>query len=167
MPWQIDSPRPGALADGLGGEERLEDARADVLRDPLAGVLDVDAHVTAGGHRAGDADLVRRRVAGLDGVGGVDDEVQEHLPEARSVALHHRQLSVGPHHPSAVVDLVARDGDGTLQHALDVHRADMILVAAGERLHVTHDGRDARHALHRVGHGLLDVPADAVVVAPR
>src|SRR2546423_14549539 len=37
--------QPGALADRLGGEEGLEDAWPDLLRDPRPGVADLDQDV--------------------------------------------------------------------------------------------------------------------------
>ena len=42
---------PGALADILGGEERLENLVDDVRRDAGAGVRELDQHVVAGRHR--------------------------------------------------------------------------------------------------------------------
>src|SRR5687767_1686654 len=38
-------PEPGALADLLRGEERLEDAQPRLLVHPGAGVVDLDRHV--------------------------------------------------------------------------------------------------------------------------
>ena len=46
---------PGAGADLLGREERLEDARQILLGDADAGIGDLDQHIIAGRH-----DLVRR-----------------------------------------------------------------------------------------------------------
>src|SRR4051794_19912382 len=64
----------GALADGLGAEERLEDALRDLGRHAAAVVANRhDGRAVAGEGR--DPDVAR---AG-DGIAGVADEMQEHL----------------------------------------------------------------------------------------
>ena len=49
----------GALADRLGGEERVEDLRHHVLRDAAAVVLDLDAHRLVVLHRRAQRDDAR------------------------------------------------------------------------------------------------------------
>src|SRR5690606_3497116 len=81
----------GALADALGGEERLEDLVEVFGGDADAGVADGQAHVVAGFDFSGearvglgdfkDAGLKREGAAGGHGVAGVDGEVEQDLVE--------------------------------------------------------------------------------------
>ena len=96
---------PGALADLLGGEERLEDAADHVGRDADAGVLHLDQQVFAGG----DAELGELQafalgdVAGADGEGaavghgipGVDGQVDDDVLELGLVGLDVPQVAAG------------------------------------------------------------------------
>ena len=52
-----------------------------------------------------------------DRVRGVQQQVQEHLPEARFVGLDHRRVAVVLHQAGAVPDLVPGDVDRRIQHA--------------------------------------------------
>ena len=95
----------GALADILGGEERLEDLGHDLGRHAGAGVLDLDQHVLAGRHAvAGElqalalGDVARadgERAAVGHGVAGVDGEVDDHLLELRLVGLDVPEVAAG------------------------------------------------------------------------
>src|SRR5262249_15066207 len=70
-----------ALVAVLGGEEGLEDARQDRRCDPRAVVADRD-----GDRRGLPAELHCERAAWAERVGGVQEEVHEHLVELRGVA---------------------------------------------------------------------------------
>ena len=68
---------PGALADRLGREERLEDLGEDGGRHALAGVADADHGVVAGLDLAGGGEIG----------GGADDAVSR-LDDQRPAARH-------------------------------------------------------------------------------
>src|SRR5690606_19238893 len=72
----------GALADGLGGEEGVEDAIQGIACDPRAGVSDSELEVSAYLPR-GDDDRARL----LDGVHGVGHQVEQEEVEWPGVAL--------------------------------------------------------------------------------
>ncbi len=88
--------KPRALADRLGGEERVEGALDHLGRHAGTGVGDADADVLAGTHaaRVGSVGAVEVCVAGLDGeratvghgVAGIDDQVEDRALELVGVA---------------------------------------------------------------------------------
>ena len=75
-------PDAGSGADLLGGEERLEDARQDLLRDAGAGVADPDDD-TAASWRRGRAETVILRwpVPAVQRLLGIDQQVDQNLAE--------------------------------------------------------------------------------------
>ena len=79
-------PQPGAHPGRLGGEERLEQARLGLGSDALAGVGHLDHHPLVGPAHA-HPDLVGLGVPLLDGLGGVDQQVQHQLAQAELAAL--------------------------------------------------------------------------------
>src|SRR5205823_1724646 len=88
---------PGALADLLGGVERVENLVDDVGRDAGAGIRDLDQHVFADRHAlvlqtaafigADVRRAQRERTAVGHGVPGVDGEVDDRLLELADVGL--------------------------------------------------------------------------------
>jgi len=83
-----------AGADGLGREERLEDVRERVRRDPRTIVDYLRVHrapVSVHARGQGDAPAV---LAFQYGLLGVQQEVQEHLFELVLVGQHRRQAAV-------------------------------------------------------------------------
>jgi len=93
-------PTPGVL----GREKRLEHARQRVLAHPDAVVDHVDEHKRAGRGAVAEGHLAERRLAeillaGLDGndagvldrFGGIDNQVEHHLPDLRRVGFDKRQ----------------------------------------------------------------------------
>ena len=90
-------PQPGAFADFLGGEERLEDVLDDRLVHAAAGVADGKHHILAGsGLRVfGAVGLIEGRISRLDGehthpldgVAGVDHEVGKNLIDLGRIDL--------------------------------------------------------------------------------
>ena len=103
MPKTVDSPRPGALADLLGGEERLEDLLDDLRRHAGAGIGHLDHHVIGRRHgahveplRLGGRDVRgadRELAAARHGVAGIDREVHHHLLELVHVRLHEPEVA--------------------------------------------------------------------------
>src|SRR5262249_29368424 len=90
----------------LGGEERVEEARGRGRATPAPGVLDLEVDVMARGERFPEAGhLVRQRLEQLDLPGAdlqhaaagperlerIRDEVHDHLPDLRDVAVDARQ----------------------------------------------------------------------------
>ena len=131
--------KPGALAVGLGGEERLEHPRLGLLAHPLAGVGDGQQHILAGRDVSGVAciglvehgvgDLHRQPPAAGHGVPGVEGQVQER-------ALHLRRI-----------------GDGVPQ-AAGHHRLHLDRLAQGPAQQVGHVADQPREVDHLRGQGL-------------
>ena len=84
----------------------------------------------------------------------VEQQVQEHLAEARFVALDHRHVAVVLHQAGAVPDLVPGDVDRRIQHPAQRDRAALVFVAAREHPQITDDVADAFRALARLGQRL-------------
>ena len=82
-------PQPGALAERLGGEERLEDAVPDLFGDTGAGVADLDEQVRP---RPGPC---ARSACPCPSMAPdrVVDQVGPHLVELGGVGRHRRQAS--------------------------------------------------------------------------
>ena len=95
--------KPGALADFLGREERLEDLVDDIGRNAGAGIGDVDPHIIRRRHAlVGQLrGFIRRDVGGLHRqlaavghrVAGVDREIDDHLLELRDVDLDRPEIA--------------------------------------------------------------------------
>jgi hypothetical protein len=126
----------------LGGEEGVEEPREHLGRDARPRVAHGDAdepRLLAGG----DADEVVVGAAFGEGLGGVHEEVDEHLGEAVGVGEdagdgRERALDAGPQ-----AELVADEVERGLDHGVDVDRADVVAGAAGEGAEVADDGLDA------------------------
>lgn len=108
-------PEPRALADGLGGEEGIEDAFEVLGRDALAGVGDLHPHLLAPASRA-----QRDRAPLLDGLDRVEQEIQEHLVELRGQAFDLRDFAVLPDHLGLVLDLVPDDVERAVEPPVQV-----------------------------------------------
>ena len=92
IPVPADPERP------LGGEERLEDPAGRSLGNAGAGVADVDQDAPGLVHRGADGEHLLERLALLDRLLGVDDQIDEELVELVAIALDQRQAG-------AVIDL--------------------------------------------------------------
>ena len=156
-----------ALADFLGGEERIEDALLDVRRHAAARVADLDDGPFAVGARLhADLALALAAVADhvADGVRGVDHHVQHHLVELRRRAVHRGQVGVEIHLDLGhVLPLVAGDGNGALDGAVEVGRG-LLARRVRELLHRAHDLGDAVHALERLVERARDLFLEIVEV---
>ena len=98
----------GSLAHRFGGEEGIEDPRQDVERDAHATVLHLNDGATRSVRGGGNPDLVVGHIAFRDGLGGIDEQIEEHLSNARLVGIHHGRLAILAHNLGAILDLVAR-----------------------------------------------------------
>ena len=120
----------GALADGLRGEERLEDPRSDLVGDARALVLEVDAEaVPVPAPRDADGAALRHRLQ------GVVDEVGHHLLQLRGIDPHRGQVrcevedqlgvilrGLGPHEADDLRELLG-DIDASDRAAADARTA--------------------------------------------
>jgi hypothetical protein len=126
-------PEAGTDADGLRGEERIEEAVSVLQRDPAAGVLDLeDRRAVLGGARH-HAHLVHRRCAFREGLRGVHEEVQNDLPEPRSVRVDERHGAERRDDAPLVADVVRRHGQRRSDDADEIDRRAPFFVRARER----------------------------------
>src|SRR6266511_1294942 len=112
-------PEPRALADVLGGEERIEDPRQHVGRDAGTVVAhgDLDLAVAPRGDNLDRA----ARLALADRLGGVRDQVHEHLIQLAAEATHPQpriDLLVDPHVAQAVAKQIDGVDDAAREHQL-------------------------------------------------
>ena len=129
----------GAFAALLGGEERLEDARRNVLGDAESGVADGQHDVVAGRH--GCVFVFDEDVAGFEqklasarhGVAGVGGEVHEHLLELFGVGLNGpeigRQLDPDD---NVLADEAGKHGHGTFDDAIEIGGEQLLRLTAAE-----------------------------------
>ena len=129
---------PHAGPGGVVARERIEDARTVFLRDAAAGVANLDRHAAARTDARHDADLVPFRLSLGNGLRGVDDEVQQHLGQARLVRMHRRHVAVLLHQPGPAADLVPGQVDDRIEEAPHVDGAVPVVVEAGEHPQVPH-----------------------------
>ncbi len=99
-------PKARAFADGLGGEERIEDVLHVLLRNSGARVAHLDdrAPIVRGTRR--EPDLVSRGIAFGNCLRRVDDEIEQQLSKSRWVGIHQRYVAVVLDQRGAVSDLV-------------------------------------------------------------
>ena len=154
-------PEPCTLAFGLGREERLENPRLNLRKNPGTGVGDLDARSSALNLVAcGKAQPARRRSFSQRLARG-RDEVQYDLLQLVPVGPHQRQVAL---EVKLNVDVVDPKLEGQQLHRvpqkLGQHHAPPLRRAApGHR-------QEAPHDAHAALRGLLDVAgscADAVV----
>ena len=139
---------PGALAP-LRGEERLEDLREHVVRDPLARVADLDLHPLASNElrldtgarlrRHGDGPALRHRI------GGVQDEVEDHLLELVGGRPDLGQRGIEPidHVDAALAQALRHQALGLFDKRVDVRRGHRL----GLPVEAEHLAKDPRHPL--------------------
>ena len=145
-------PEPGALADALGGEERIEDALQMLGSDAAAVVLDLHRHVAVARlGRDPDGAAVADRLA------GVHDQVQEHLLELLRHAADGRQLDVEALDPSAAAQLGGRHVQHVLEQLVQIGRLAQLAAGVREALHAAHDLRRPVDALDRFLDQLLSL----------
>jgi ribonuclease T1 len=138
-------PEPGPDAHRLGGEEGVEDPVDRLRRDAGAGVVHLDDRAPLGVAPAHQPDLVPLDVALRDRLRGVDQQVEEDLPEPGLAGQHGRGGAEVLHQARAVLDLVEHHVGARLQDRAQVHALLPLLVGAREGLEVAH------HVLHANG----------------
>ena len=108
-----------------GGVERLEDPLPLLLRDARAVVLDAQHHAVAVAQRRR-AEV--HRAAGLDGVGGVVDQVEEHLADLAHVAMHGGEVF---RHRALELDALSAGQQGLAGERTGRERVPLDLLEAG------------------------------------
>jgi hypothetical protein len=141
-----------ALADLLGGEERVERARDHLGRHPAAGVVDGKHHILAElelridfGEPGFQHEIIRLDgdpAASRHGVAGVDAQVEHRILELRLIDPHRPQLV---RHDDVDADLLAERGAQQRKHLFDRNR--QIEGAKLQRL----DARKRQQPLHQIG----------------
>src|SRR5688500_17765636 len=76
-------PQTGADTDRLGGEERIEDAPQVLFGNTDAGIFDLEARAALFVEQRAHGDRVIFDVTRLDGLRGVDQQVEHDLTELR------------------------------------------------------------------------------------
>ena len=158
-PNTVASPRPVPSPPVLGGEERLEQVRADLLVHADAGVGDGEQHVRAGRARPSPWARRARRCAvsivsappSRHRVAGVGGEVEDHALDLRAVGLDGREVR---REPDADADVVA---DDAVQHRL--HPGDDLVEV--QHLRVQHlaaaEGQQLAGEARRLARGAGDL----------
>ncbi len=136
-------PEPGAVANALGREERLEDTRLHFRRNSRPIVRYLDKHVVVFAHDAyGELSFFFHRV------GGIVDEVCPDLIKLAAVGHHFRQVrSIFARNDDAALQFVMHDSERGFQAALDVHFLERRLVHVGIFFDRFDQFRNARRAL--------------------
>ena len=135
----------GALADRLGGEERIEDLRQHIVRNAMTRVFETDLDDIGLGHRTNrELALVIHRLR------RIGDHVQEHLVDLRRHAFHLRHVAKFLHDLDAVAQLVTSDRQGTADAVVEVDGVHAIAVDAREPFQVQHQAAHLLQALGRV-----------------
>ena len=145
-------PEPGTRPDRPRGEERIEDAGQHLGGHARAGVAHFEHHLAAPPGPHGDAHFVAVRLALRDRLGGVQDQVHQHLPEVRLARLDQRRGLEVPHHPRAVAQLVREQVQHLLRHLRHVEGPAPLVEPAREDLQPAHDLRHPVRAPVRLGH---------------
>lgn len=101
----------GAFAGRFGGEEGVEDVFEEVGGDAAAGIVDFDEGVMFVVEGT-DGDLVFVHVAHGDGLGSVDEQVEDDLAELGGVGVDGREGGELGYDGRAVADFVSGDVDG-------------------------------------------------------
>ena len=119
---------PDTLADGLGGEEGVEDAVADlrIHAGPVVGDRDAD-HPTIGPSRDPDLSWRRARRTILESLHCVHQEVEHHLADAPRVAAHEGHVAQAGLDECVVGRLAADEGEGEPQVFVEVDRLDPVV----------------------------------------
>ena len=128
-------PEPGALALGLGGEERIEDAAQDLRRNPGTAVRDLDPHESVRCLVAGHQTQPPGRRCVLDRLARVRDEVHHDLLQLVSVGPDQRQALLGVEFHLDVGDakLEGQKLHGVAQEVIQRHVAALGRMAPGHR----------------------------------
>ena len=156
-------PQAGALADRLGGEERIEGAADGALRHAAAIVGDTEYHVVTrfevavGFGEAGVQLLVRgphHQFAAIGhGIAGVDDQVEQGTFQLIGIGLGHPQVLAQLHFQTdAFVDAALQQFAHGNHQVVHLHRFGIQRLATGERQQTV---SQARRAIGR-GHAKVD-----------
>jgi len=134
-------PQPGSQASRLGGEEGIQRPPAGLLRHAATIVLEREEYtvpVRGGAHDD-------RSVFSVDGVRGIDQEVDRHLRQPAGGSVHDRHIAaqVGgdPDSPEAWIE--AQELDRRLDGRIDAHRLPFHRHRAREITELLDDGVQA------------------------
>ena len=140
-------PEPGAGAAAAALHERLEQAGHLVLRDPVAVVPDLDLE-----HLLVRRDAQAHVTALLDGLHGVQGQVQQHLAQRRRRQGQRARQPVVPADPQRLLARVALQQH---VHVLDVLRREVVAARAGLDQQRGHGLADLLEPPFEQAHGAL------------
>ena len=150
------SPLPGSLPHTLGGEEWIEDFFLDFPGNAAAGIGDGDFDAILV-HAGADGDFALS-APGFDdvvnGVSGVDEQVQKYLIEITEVAEDRRKFAELRFDVGDVLEFVASDDESAFESAIQIARCFLVgAIHVGEFLHSADDGGNAAESLQHLVHG--------------
>src|SRR5208337_2415377 len=145
----------GAFANLFGGKEGIEYLGANRLRYPASGVGDGNLRkVSLDAGAQGNQALVSVLDLVLDGVGGIDDQVENDLIQLSHMAGDQRQAGAELGFDFGdVFPLVAGHRDGGLDRLVDVDQRFFPGVGMGKLLHRPHNLGDALHSIESLFDG--------------
>src|SRR5262245_59393887 len=158
-----------AFAYGFGGEERFKNARAVRFRNARARVAHADFGVItlppgAHGDLAFAARILFDDVA--DGVGGIDDQIEDDLVEFAEEAGDGRQRRVEfQREVSDILPFISRHGRRGLDGFVEVHRGLFLAARMRKFLHGPDNLRDAVHAFESFPDGGGDLFEEITEIA--
>src|SRR5689334_11793699 len=112
----------GALAGGLGSEERIVDAVQVLWSDAVAGIDHVDARAAVIGCR-----LHFQHSPSLHGVPRIEEQIQKHLLQLSRIAVHRGQcwLESRTHFDARLFHLMLDQRKSFLDYAVKIHFAEL------------------------------------------
>ena len=154
MPWQMDSPSPVPTPTGLVVKKgsKMRPSISGGMPQPVSRT----STTTAGSPCRARHQRGSRRSPPGHGLRRVDQQVEEHLAQPRLVAQHQGHLAES-RTSRARLRILVRPSHRRVQHRVQVHRLQVAVVRARERLQALDDVPHALGALARLGERLLQL----------
>ncbi len=157
-----------AAADLFGRKEGVEDLLEVLPRNSAAVVGNLDGHVSfLEGGRDSDAAGGYVLAGLLDGVGGVDDQVEKYLVQLAEVACDLGKLGVLRLDRRAILVLAARHRECGVECMIDVGKGLLVHIRMGEFLHRANDVGDTGDSVQGAVEGLWRLRLEKIGIGGR